>query len=58
MGVTLDMSLFINSAEPLSFPSLGVYDAVIKVGNQKMSAPSAKLKLRVLVVRFCILSLS
>ena len=50
MGFALNTSAFVDNTEPLSFPSLGLDEAVIQVGSQEVDVTYAEVKSRVVVV--------
>ena len=50
MGFALNTSAFVDNTEPLSFPSLGLDEAVIQVGSQEVDVTYAEVKSRVFVV--------
>ena len=50
MGLVQNNSVFVNKTDLLSFPLLGLDEAVIQVGSQEVDVTNAKVKLRVVVV--------
>ena len=50
MGFALNTSPFVDNTEPLSFPSLGLDEAVIHVGSQEVVVTNTEVKSRVVVV--------
>ena len=50
MGFALNTSAFVDNTEPLSFPSLGLEEAVLHVGSQEVDVADTEVKSRVVVV--------
>ena len=50
MGFALNTSAFVDNTEPLSFPSLGLDEAVIQVGSQEVNVTNAEIESWVFVV--------